>query len=45
MWVDDEAGLSVVLLTATWLLDWRVYSQIVNAVYGCMTEVSTSATT
>jgi CubicO group peptidase (beta-lactamase class C family) len=38
MWVDDEAGLSVVLLTATWLLDLRVYGQIVNAVYGCMTE-------
>lgn len=45
MWVDDDAGLSIVLLTATWLLDWRVYGQIVNAVFGCMTEASTSATT
>lgn len=40
MWVDSEAGLSVVLLTSTWLLDWRVYGQIVNAVYGCMTDAS-----
>ena len=38
MWVDHDAGLSVVLLTATWLLDWRVYGQIVNAVYGAMPD-------
>jgi CubicO group peptidase (beta-lactamase class C family) len=38
MWVDGEAGLSVVLLTATWLLDWRIYGQIVNAVYGAMPD-------
>jgi CubicO group peptidase (beta-lactamase class C family) len=41
MWVDHDAGLSVVLLTATWLLDWRVYGQIANAVFGCMTDAST----
>jgi CubicO group peptidase (beta-lactamase class C family) len=38
MWVDHDAGLSVVLLTNTWLLDWRIYGQIINAVYGCTTE-------
>jgi CubicO group peptidase (beta-lactamase class C family) len=38
MWVDHDAGLSVVLLTATWLLDWRIYGQIVNAVYGAMPD-------
>ena len=42
MWVDHDAGLSVVLLTATWLLDWRVYGQIVNAVYGAMPDAPVS---
>jgi CubicO group peptidase (beta-lactamase class C family) len=38
MWVDHAAGLSVVLLTNTWLLDWRLYGQIVNGVYGAIPQ-------
>lgn len=39
MWVDPDHGLSVVLLTAKssqYGLSWRIYSQIVNAVLGCL---------
>jgi hypothetical protein len=28
----------VVLLTNTWLLDWRLYGQIVNGVYGAIPQ-------
>ena len=40
MWVDHDAGLAIAFLSATWLLDWRVYSQVANAVYGCITGAS-----
>jgi CubicO group peptidase (beta-lactamase class C family) len=36
LWVDGANELAVVLLTATWFLDWRVYAEIVNGVYGSL---------
>lgn len=36
LWVDPDHGLAIVLLTATWFLDWRRYSEIVNGVVGCL---------
>ena len=37
-WVDREQGLTVALLTTSWFLDWRVYGQVANAVFGALAE-------
>jgi CubicO group peptidase (beta-lactamase class C family) len=35
-WVDRELGLTVAFLTTSWLLDWSVYAQVGNALYGAL---------
>lgn len=37
LWVDRENQVVVVLLTATWWLDWRYFGELVNGVIAAMT--------
>lgn len=34
--VDQERGVAVVLLTATWFLSWRIYAEVLNGAFGCV---------
>lgn len=34
--VDQERGVAVVLLTATWFLSWRTYAEVLNGAFGCV---------
>lgn len=36
LWVDLDYELVVAFLTTSWHLDWRVYGQVANAVYGAV---------
>ena len=46
IWLNTLLGFFLTplfMVPGTWLLDWRIYGQIVNAVYGVMPDAPGSA--